>query len=312
MSDVLDTTQSKTTTAGTAYTNQYLYPDGSTERACVTYRDDLGPTDPVTALVLFHGFGGNETNFALARYQAVRDTILDDGRFLVVQSNGQGKNCGNDAGSADYLAALDYAQRTFNVTDVITMGESMGGLLAALATVDNDWPTIAGVTGFSPVCDLEEFFAHSTDFADAIQAAYSFTGAYDDVATDGHDPVHDFIATEYPTTTRWRLYASPGDPIVPKVDHSDALVTLVTGRAPEALVVPCTGGHLSSDHFRPDDLMWFFERCIDDVTGQYNEPPPPGGLPTGSVFIKDGDTLRSARIYVRGPDDTLIPVSSVT
>lgn len=294
MADVLDGTEAATTAAGTAYTRHYLYPDGTDQRAVIYLRDDYNGTDPLHVVVFFHGISGDEYNFDLERNEGHRDWLMDEGRFAVIASNGAGKNCGNTAGNVAYRKALDYFDRTYARDQLVTYGQSMGGLLAALVVADATWPPVAGVVGISPVLNLESFFDNG--YPSPVRNAYGFTGStFDDAATAGHDPVNDYAGSVY-AEARFRLYASSADTAVLKAENADELATLVAGHTSEVEVVACTGGHLSTDHYRTNDFASFVLRAVGEVDDV--PPPPPTAAGGAPVRLFRGGMSIPARRYL--------------
>jgi hypothetical protein len=266
MADVMDGTLSATTSAGTAYTRTFLYPDGSDQRAQVMVRNDNVTTDPVYAIIYCHGVGGDESNFNVSRSTGHRNAVMDDGRFIVLQSNADGQNFGNRAGLDHYYAVLAYARRTYNVIGVILYGQSMGGLPSLMMIAEGVITDLVAWVGIAPLCDLERTYNTSVQsppgdgFTSGMRTAYGFAddGGYA-AATAGYDPML------YPATTYnlpMRMWASASDASVTKSYHSDALLTYIDGQAAEAAVTLVTGGHLSSDHFRDDEFMAFLGRAL--------------------------------------------------
>lgn len=308
MPDIPDGVEPATrVTPGAAYSKHYFYPeDAITERAVYIIPDDHDPDGDFYLITYFHGIGGvggNEENFVQGtRNQSHREAIMDDGRFIVVASNGANKNAGNTAGNVAHRAAVDSIERNFNIIGYINYGQSMGELLALLTIVDPTWPDILGAYGISGVCNLEEFHAHNITYKTAVEEAYApwaVPGTFDQTATAGHDPLHDYTGPDF-ADKFFRFSVSNGDTAVPRVSHSDAFRTMILPYAEEASFFEASGPHLSSAHYDVTDLMGFLYRCIGDIT----EPPenPTQQASKKAYIVIDGENylITDSSVVING------------
>jgi hypothetical protein len=255
MADVMDGTPVLVAPlTGAPYYRQYLWPDGSTERAQVMYPASLQPVQPVYCLLFFHGKGGDEDNFNLARSRTTLSALMSDGNWIVVQSNAGGVNCGNQLALDSYKAAWSYAARTYPIAGTATYGQSMGGLPALLTLQRREIPGIFAHVGISALADMRAWWDSPTDPQGSIRNAYfptlPKTLANYLANTVGHDPML-FPAEDF-AGIAVQMIASPGDSSVDMAQHSAAWIDRVAPHVPEAVLVTVSGGHLSRYHYPPD------------------------------------------------------------
>jgi hypothetical protein len=260
MADVMDVEIQAQTVAGTLYRQIYLYPDGSTQRAQIMVRNDHEPGAPVYLLMFFHGKGGDESNFNVARSKTTRNALMDDGNWIVTQSNAGGVSWGNNLSLQSYQAIYEYAARTYNVAGVATYGQSMGGIPSLLTIQAGTVPGIFAHVGVAQWTDLRSAWDHPQDYKGGIRDAY-FPGLSKTLEnylqySAGHDPML-YPPDDFPVPVR--LYASPDDLATP-IGNSEAWVGRLSGLVAEAELVACSGAHLSTSHYQPGDLMAFLGR----------------------------------------------------
>ena len=213
----------------------------------------------VNKLVIYHhGYGetcSGPVTEAIAEKRALFLALTGAG-YIVAASNAHLNNWGNDASQADYLELYTFLHTCYNITKVIYVGQSMGGLSSLLMVASGAIPVV-GFAGIYPACNLADVYSNAT-FTASINTAYSISGDYA-TKTAGHDPV--LIAGASFTGKRMRFYASPDDVTVPAATNSTAMAAVVAAYATESEVVACTGVHGDPSHFQSADLLTFLGRC---------------------------------------------------
>lgn len=219
---------------------------------------NVAATEPNKLVIYHHGMtetcsGPITENIAEKRALFL---ALTGAGYIVAASNAHGNNWGNDASQADYLELYTYLRTCYNITKVMFIGQSMGGLSALLMFASGAIP-VTGFAGIYPVCNLADVYSNA-GFTGSINAAYGISGDYA-AKTAGHDPV--LIAGTSFAGKRMRFYASPNDVTVPAATNSTAMAAIVADYATESDVVECTGVHGDASHFQSEDLLTFFGRC---------------------------------------------------
>ncbi|MEW1813284.1 LamG-like jellyroll fold domain-containing protein [Pseudarthrobacter phenanthrenivorans] len=94
--------------------------------------------------------------------------------YAVAASNMHGDNWGNTNGINDLKNLYDYANAQFNVSKVVLIGGSMGGVASSLAVPDGQLPNLKGVVGIDAVYSLAALYANGT-YTSSIDTAYGIT-----------------------------------------------------------------------------------------------------------------------------------------
>lgn len=94
--------------------------------------------------------------------------------YAVAASNMNGDNWGNTNALNSLKSLYDYANTQFNVSKVVLVGGSMGGLASSLALPDVQIPNIKGVAGIDAVFSLAALYANAT-YTTSIDTAYGIT-----------------------------------------------------------------------------------------------------------------------------------------
>lgn len=213
---------------------------------------------PKTLVVYHHGMtetGSGVITETIAAKQALFRAIADAG-YVVAACNAHLNNWGNSAALADYVELFAYLRVCYNVSKVVFIGQSMGGL-SSLLTAAAHSILVAGWAGIYPVCSLSTAYADPS-FTASINTAYSISGDYA-AKTAGHDPL--LLDGSMFTGLRMRFYASASDTSVPAGTHSTPMAALVEDYATENDVVACSGNHGDPSHFQSSDLLSFLGRC---------------------------------------------------
>jgi pimeloyl-ACP methyl ester carboxylesterase len=208
--------------------------------------------DVPRALVVYH-HGAGELAESLLRdplkSEIVR-AILSQG-WMLASADAHGDNWGNAASTKDYAELSDAIAAHRRVSSTLVLSQSMGGLsgLEYVAT----HPNVKGWAGIYPACSIEAMRA-SPQWTAEVESAHS----NDDAAS--LDPIS--VEPGRYSGLRMRFYASHQDTAVIRRTNSDAFAARVKGQAIECEVVDCTGEHGDPSHFRTDDLISFFRRCL--------------------------------------------------
>ncbi|QYB00071.1 hypothetical protein I1A62_02910 (plasmid) [Rhodococcus sp. USK10] len=85
----------------------------------------------------------------------------------------------------------------------------------------------------------------------------------------------------------FKMWASPDDATTPKDQHADLFVGLGLADRAASCVVTATGAHLSADHYRPSDVVAFYDHAL--ATGNVSPgEPPPEAVTEASVYVWTG------------------------
>lgn len=273
MADVIYDLVARETAGGTPFTTVFLYPDGSDQESNIHVPDSIAAGAPCDLVVFCHGLNGEEDQFwSNSSARKLLEGLLDAGRYVVVESLAHGRNFGNDAALADYVAIGGYALRTYKIASTFLIGQSMGGIPSLLLYAGGDFPNIRGWVGIGALCDLTE--ANQA----RLMEAYGITDPAElPTATAGHDPMLLDVAV---WDRCFRFYGSFEDTNVLWANNGLRLQTRMLTRDPDPIesdAVEVTGGHLSADHYQPDDVLAFFDRAR---LAEPEEPPEESELAT--------------------------------
>lgn len=286
MADVIDHLVSRTSVNGTPFTSTYVYPDGDDQIGQVHARDDIDPESPKDCVIMCHGRPGDENTFSKnGNAQVLLHAFMDHGRYVCCESRAGfnvtdtgARNFGNQSALDSYRLLYEYVARNFNIENVFVLGQSMGGLSSLNTYAEQRIPNMKGWVGIAPICDLRSW-SNLND----LYAAYGVDNEADlAAAIVGYNPI------DLPPET-WlrcfRAYASYDDGTVSRAANADPFIaSLIYAR--EAELVACSGDHISADHYRPDDVLAFFDRAriADPGTG----PAPEIIYQTGRAEYFDG------------------------
>lgn len=238
-----------------------LTPTVSGQAARISYINSLKATQPTKLVIYFHGAGDTQNEpFTEPESKYVIDELLSKG-YIVAASNAHGNNWGNQASQDDYLALYNYINGLYNISEVIYIGHSMGGLSSLSMLANNTIPKTTAWYGIFPVTNLNEAYFVETGFVASIEAAYGFSGGANyAVATAGYDP--QLRTTALYAGRRYTMTASPSDLVIFKTTNSDLFNSkLVTGQISSS-VITATGNHGDISHFIPKSVSNFISNAV--------------------------------------------------
>jgi dienelactone hydrolase len=212
--------------------------------------------------VVFYHHGRNEDKSAPQTDTlkvALISHLIANG-YAIFSISAHGNNWGSPAAQQDYIDAWAWLQTQMNVSRLVFLGQSMGGLTSLTLAARGVMP-VSGWAGIYPACNLADMHATAL-FTAEVRKAYGIAddGSDYDLKTSDQDPVKR-IGIDFDGLPM-RFYASDGDTIVNKSLNSDLMSKIVAGHASEYEVVGCAGEHGDPSHFQNDDLLSFFDRCV--------------------------------------------------
>lgn len=222
---------------------------------------------PTPVVVYYHGVGGSASGMLYDPTIAGMTVAMATGGWIVAGSNAHGDSWGNADAMTDIGALYAYLIANYNVSHVLHLGHSMGGIVA-LNAIGRGVIPCAGFNGIFPVCSLAAAYANDGIpgypglFVNSIEAAYDFDGGGEyAAATSGYDPLL-FAAGTF-SRCPMKFWTSPDDVYVPDADHSLALRDAIAPRARwETSVHHCTGNHGDPSHFNTAAVVAFYQRCL--------------------------------------------------
>jgi hypothetical protein len=211
----------------------------------------IPPTnDPKGIAVYFHGQNGGVDN----RMDEPWLQGLVRAGWVVASSDFHTDSWGNEASTEDTTNLIDWAEeQTGDLPVRLYVSGSMGGTVSLNAMIH------AGLAppcwyGVKPAIDLTKM-QHVPGGPRIIREAFG-----GDVPAD-RNPVN--TIDQLPTTTRYRMVASPEDTWVIESENSDLLAAGLRARGAEATVFQVHGTHDDPSHFDVDDLVRFATSCED-------------------------------------------------
>jgi pimeloyl-ACP methyl ester carboxylesterase len=219
----------------------------------------ITPSTAATLVIYCHGAGETSLDAFTNTNEVVVTSALVAAGYIVASSNGGGPNLwGNQTTQDAYAALYTYLAARYNITKVLFVGQSMGGLVSLNLIAAGTVPLVAGWYGIYPAANLASMYSGA--FTAQIETAYGFSGGANyAAATSGYDPVLEAAAAY--AGIRYRMSASAGDTVVPKATNTDAFVALINGTVPESSILTASGDHGDSSAFNAADVLSFFSRC---------------------------------------------------
>lgn len=189
--------------------------------------------------------------------RGIVEALLADG-WIIISSDGGAitNNYGNPPSNTASINALTWIKSIVNVTNVVCLGQSGGGLSSLRQAAQ--YSGISHWYGIYPLVNLAWSYTGSGNaFQAGLNTAYgSSDQASFTAASVGCDPLQ-FPLGQF-SGKKFRMTASPSDTLVTKADNSDALATRITGTAASVVVVSTTGNHGDPSNFIPSDVITFF------------------------------------------------------
>lgn len=223
----------------------------------------VDPAFPAAMVWYLHGVSGDEDSMVTdADMGDMLDAWLDRG-WVVIGPDSGGATWGNSSAMSGLEDVWTWADAIWTVakSGPLVYGQSMGGLVGLNLIHASTVPVVAYV-GNSAAIDLEAVYNGAVALQSSIENAYSFSSPYDAGATTGFDPM-DALVADY-SGVPMRFYASSGDSTISKTNNADAFETKMAAHDAELTVISVSGGHVSTDHYRPADTIAFYDRALID------------------------------------------------
>jgi len=236
---------------------------GPTDNACVLVPGSIpNNVTGVKVCAFFHGSGGDDFQSILSSFSgtqfAARATVLGlmaDG-WVVISSTGGPitDQWGNPTSWTATQAALNWLKSLINVTTLVCVGQSMGGLTSLRAAA-----YFTGVSkwyGIAPCTNLDWLYQNQPAFVTSMNTAYGSSDYPTFVAASvGCDPMQ-FPVAQF-DGLEMRAAASYSDVTVDRVNNTDALVTRLGAHPASFTVLTSTGTHGDPSNFNASDILAF-------------------------------------------------------
>jgi hypothetical protein len=210
--------------------------------------------NPKGVVVWFHGQGGDVDAHADNPFLT---TLHRDG-YAIASSSFHLKSWGNPASTADTRRLVEWAEGIAGVPVVLWVAGSMGGSVSLNAMLHGVEPPPCWY-GVHPAISL-------SDMGTVPGALKNIQKAYGGDPPASRDPVRN--VDQLPREVRYRVVASPQDPLVGYEDNVTPLVTGLEERGAEVTSLPVTGNHEDPSHWNAQDLLAFAESCSGEAAGQ--------------------------------------------
>lgn len=233
----------------------------ASEEMTITFPKTVNPKDPLKVCFYFHGAGDTyDSHFtgvdtATSTFNLLRSTLnalIADGWVVVTHKGGNNPlHWGNNESDLAVTAAIAWLKSTFNITKMVALGQSMGGLSSLRALSKN--ASITNWYGIYPVCNLDNM-KNNAAYGGGVTTAYGGQAGYD-VAKANTDPM--LIPATLFAGKKMRAIASSGDTVVPRAQHSDLFKTRIAGVV-TLTVDTHTGDHGDTTAFQPAQVVAHF------------------------------------------------------
>lgn len=259
-----------TTAAGTGYEQVTINPDGAGDAALLLVPTSATAGAAVKVVLYNHGWANDASQINSSVLVPTRDALLDRG-WIVAAPNAHGNAWASQPAVDDSVRLAAYCAALWNVTDMLLLGGSMGGLTTLLLYGLNAIPKARACAAIDPAANLA-WMAQNSQFATEIQTLYGASSAADAPGKVlGHDPCQ-LPAGSY-GGKRLRLYASPTDTVVPQASNTDSFAARFAAEPVEITTVAVTGGHFTADHFRASDIVAFYDRALGVISAVSKTAP---------------------------------------
>jgi hypothetical protein len=235
-----------------------LTAGGSGEQAGTVIRSELNgqparlalPTghDPKGVVIWFHGQGGDVDAHADNPFL----TTLHREGYAIASSSFHLKSWGNEASTEDTRALVEWSEKMAGVPVVLWVAGSMGGSVSLNAMLHGVQP---------PPCWYGVHPAISLGDMDSVPGGVkNIAKAYGGAPPTSRDPIQNI--SRLPDDVRYRVVASPEDPLVVYDENVTPLVTGLESRGIEVTNLPVTGDHEDPSHWNAQDLLEFADSCL--------------------------------------------------
>lgn len=222
---------------------------------------------PLPLVIYAHGYGdvGDEVMGQPAAMQSILREMINSGYMVAAPNLGGSQNWGNPTSSDQLVLHYQYLRDNFPIGPIILIGHSMGGLATLTALRKRRIPGVVGWVGVEPVCSLRAMYDqnYANEHAGTIRTAYGIASDGSDYAakTAGYDPMVS-RAPEF-RGVPMLMFASPGDSVVRKVNHADALAAKIAPYQPDVQVITASGPHVDPSHFQPAVVRQWCDRIVN-------------------------------------------------
>ena len=233
-----------------------LTPTVSGEPCRISFLADTKTTEAKTLVLYFHGSSETQDTPFTGLGSNITNKLIQEG-YIVASSFAGGNAWGNQASQDDYYDLYAYINGLYNITRVVFIGQSMGGLASLNLLASNRISKCYAWYGVYPVTNLNEAYFNE-GFIAPIEAAYGFTGSSNyAAATAGFDP--QLTTTSLFAEKTYDMTASPDDTLIFKTTNSDLFKTKINSVAFRATVIQASGAHGDASHFLPNNVLKSFE-----------------------------------------------------
>lgn len=253
-----------TTPGGTPYTVATISdPTAGTIR--YGYPSSL-PADMVTVLYA-HGSGGAYNQFeTLSAWTGLRNALIDAGAGWIESTGGGTRSWGNPDAQAAYEAAYTRVAAVLDLGDVVILGRSMGGLVAAWLYTQSSVVPAVGLIVNSGVQDVVAYYDGTSPESQAsILTAWGAADRAALVTASATDNPVNYPASDWAGLNVMQLVGT-ADTTVPRADHGDAMRTVYAGQPAIDLLDVRTGGDHSQTngcYLEVDDMLAFIGSVAD-------------------------------------------------
>lgn len=214
--------------------------------------------EPVALALYLHGRTGSE--LSIHDRPTLRDGLLDAG-YLVASPNLHGDQWGNRTAQDDIGALEAWVTGRWPVTRRFVIGESMGGNAAANAV----WLGEVGwdcAVFIAPSLSMRAVWGRGEHGRESLIVAYDLSADGHDLdgKTEGWDAIRH--RPEGYAGIRALVYASSDDEIANLAGVTVPWVDKLRSVSDHVRLIEVTGEHVSEDHFRPREIVEFFEAAI--------------------------------------------------
>lgn len=197
-------------------------------------------------LIYFHGAG--ETVNSIANDPQKRPIFdrLESQGYIVAYSRAHGLVWGNETSLNDYRQLYAYLTSKYKIKSTVFLGQSMGGI-PSLELVSQGQIPVKCWAGIYPAINLDALY----DLGNHPELSTIYPNKS---GLTEHNPI---LMDNYHIPMR--IYASPGDTSVPTSTGTQLFVDAHKNVS----WVKTTGDHGDSSNFQTDDLVNFYNNCLE-------------------------------------------------